>query len=205
MIADLFETLEKLLNKTESGQAFGVKIPADLVVVGHVFGAWGVQGWVRIKPYSDDAGALQSVKTWWLDKPEMHDVDVRQVKLHGGDVVAQLVGIADRNAAESLKGCLVQISRSRFPVLDEGEFYWSDLTGLRVVNLQGEQLGVVAGLMDNGAHPILRVSSENPVQAADLPAAPVKATERLIPFVDQFVKTVDLTAKSITVDWGMDY
>ncbi len=174
-----------------------MKIPADLVVVGHVFGAWGVQGWVRIKPYSADADAMQSVKTWWLDKPELRDIDVRQVKLHGGDVVAQLVGIADRNAAENLKGCTVQIPRSRFPALADGEFYWSDLTGLQVVNLQAQSLGTVLGLMDNGAHPILRVSDG--VEVAG------KISERLIPYVDQFVKNVDLAAKTLTVDWGLDY
>ncbi len=181
------------MNKTASG----VTIPADLVVVGHVFGAWGVQGWVRIKPYSADADAMQSVKTWWLDKPELRDIDVRQVKLHGGDVVAQLVGVADRNAAESLKGCTVQIPRSRFPALADGEFYWSDLTGLNVVNLQAQSLGMVLGLMDNGAHPILRVGENVDVAGT--------AQERLIPFVDQFVKNVDLAAKTVTVDWGVDY
>lgn len=181
------------MNKT----ATGITIPADLVVVGHVFGAWGVQGWVRIKPYSADADAMQSVKTWWLDKPELRDVDVRQVKLHGGDVVAQLVGIADRNAAENLKGCTVQIPRSRFPALADGEFYWSDLTGLNVINLQAQSLGVVLGLMDNGAHPILRVGENEGVIGT--------AQERLIPYVDQFVKNVDLAAKTVTVDWGVDY
>ncbi len=174
-----------------------MKIPADLVVVGHVTGAWGVQGWVRIKPYSADADAMQSVKTWWLDKPELRDVDVRQVKLHGGDVVALLVGIADRNAAENLKGCTVQIPRSRFPALADGEFYWADLTGLQVVNLQAQSLGTVLGLMDNGAHPILRIGEDASVEG--------KASERLIPFVDQFVKNVDLAAKTLTVDWGLDY
>mgnify|MGYP003384817812 CR=1 FL=1 len=181
--------------------AAGVKIPQDLVVVGHVFGAWGVQGWVRIKPYSSDADAMQSVKTWWIDKPELHDVDVRQVKMHGGDVIAQLMGVADRNAAEALKGSVVQISRSRFPVLDEGEYYWSDLIGLQVVNLEGQVLGSVLDLMDNGAHPILRVTAG---PASD--GGETKPTgERLIPFVDQFVKTVDQVGKIITVDWGLDF
>lgn len=178
--------------------ATGTKVPTDLVVVGHIMGAWGVQGWVRIRPYSADADAMQSVKTWWLDKPEMHDVDVRQVKLHGGDVVAQFVGMVDRNGAENLKGCAVHIPRSRFPALADGEYYWSDLTGLTVVNLEAQHLGEVLGLMDNGAHPILRVGT---------PVAPEgkAVSERLIPFVDQFVKQVDLAAKTLTVDWGLDY
>lgn len=178
--------------------ASGVTIPEDLQVVGHITGAYGIQGWVKIKPYSADADALLHARTWWIDKPDLHDVDMLQAKPHSGEVVARLMGVADRNAAEALKGASVQIARSHFPALADGEFYWVDLIGLEVENLQGERIGVVSDLMDNGAHPILRVS---------LPAVsePGKEQEQLIPFVDQFVKTVDQQAKKITVDWSLDY
>ena len=174
-------------------------VPDDLVLVGYVTGAYGIKGWVRIKPYSADADAMSYAKTWWLDKPELRDVDVMQAKVHGEDVVAQLMGVADRNAAEALKGAAVQIRRSHFPPLSNDEYYWVDLLGLAVENLQGETLGIVADLMDNGAHPILRVVSSLPSTEGD------KSKEWLIPFVDQFVKTVDQNVKKITVDWGLDF
>jgi 16S rRNA processing protein RimM len=124
-------------------------------------------------------------------------------KQHGGDVVARLMGVADRNAAEALKGATVKISRSHFPALDDDEFYWVDLIGLEVENLQGERLGVVQDLMDNGAHPILRVQVPQDAGAGEqLKDAP---QEQLIPFVDAFVKNVDRQGKKITVDWGLDY
>lgn len=160
-------------------------------------GAYGVQGWVRVRPYSVQADALQSIKTWWLDRPgmpELHDVDRLQVKMHGGDVLAQLQGVVGRDQAEALKGTVVSVSRSRFPPLDDGEYYWSDLIGLTVENLQGELLGQVTDLIDNGAHPVLRVV--NPA---------LEPAERLIPFVSHFVPNVDLAAKKISVDWGLDY
>lgn len=174
-----------------------MSIPDDLVLVGHVTGAYGIRGWVRIKPYSPDADAMLYAKTWWLDKPVLRDVDTMQVKTHGDEVVAQLMGVADRNAAEALKGATVQIRRSHFPALSTDEFYWVDLIGLAVENLQGEALGTVNDLMDNGAHPILRVALPVPGEE--------KSREFLIPFVDQFVKTVDQVARKITVDWGLDY
>ncbi len=177
----------------------GVPIPDDLVLVGYVSGAYGLQGWVRIKPYSADADALLHAKTWWLDKPDFHDVEVMQSKDHSGDVVARLMGVAGREAAEALKGASVQISRSHFPALADDEFYWVDLLGLAVVNLQGETLGLVKDMMDNGAHPILRV------EVPAIPDLEKAQQELLIPFVDQFVKTVDRQAKKITVDWGLDY
>jgi 16S rRNA processing protein RimM len=181
----------------------GVKIPQDLIQVGYVSGAYGVNGWVRIKPHSADADALLGVKTWWIDKPHLQQMARLQVKMHSGDVVAQLMGVVGRDAAEALKGATVQVPRSHFPALGADEFYWSDLTGMTVENLQGESLGVVAGLMENGAHQILRVEAL-PAVAAAVDAAPV-ATERLIPFVSQFVVKVDQGSKKIVVDWGLDF
>jgi 16S rRNA processing protein RimM len=175
----------------------GIAVPEDLVLVGHVTGAYGIQGWVRIRPYSSDADAMLHAKTWWLDKPALRDVEMLQAKVHGEDVVAQLMGVAGRDAAEALKGATVQIRRSHFPALDDNEFYWIDLIGLAVENEQGESLGSVVDLMDNGAHPILRIQLSV--------AGEEKPREWLIPFVDQFVKVVDQSAKKITVDWGLDF
>jgi len=169
--------------------------PTDLVAVGYVSGAYGLGGWIRIKPYSSSGGALLTAKTWWLDKPEPHDVDMLQAKMHSGDVVAQLMGITTRELAESLRGAAVHISRARFPALANDEFYWVDLIGLDVHNLRGELLGRVVDMMDNGAHPILRIA----VFGDDA------AEEMLIPFVEQFIKTVDQLEKKITVDWERDY
>lgn len=109
------------------------------------------------------------------------------------------MGVAGRDAAEALKGAVVQISRRHFPMLPDDEFYWLDLIGLEVENLQGERLGVVKDLMDNGAHPILRVA------ALENQGSEKAQQEQLIPFVDQFVRTIDQQAKKITVDWGLDY
>lgn len=178
--------------------ASAIAVPDDLVLVGHVTGAYGIQGWVRIRRYSADADAMLHANTWWLDKPALRDVDVLESKIHGEDVVARLMGVADRNAAEALKGASVQVRRSHFPPLAENEFYWVDLIGLAVENLQGESLGTIRGLMDNGAHPILEVQMSKLDDAG-------KPKEWLIPFVDRFVRTVDLEAGKITVDWGLDY
>ena len=174
-------------------------IPDDLVPVGYITGAFGVNGWVRIKPYSAHADAMLNSRRWWLDKPQLHDAERLQAKLQGDEVVAQLLGIVDREAAEALKGTVVQIPRRYFPVLDENEFYWIDLIGLAVENLQGEHLGTVGGLMESGAHPIVRVA------IPDIVGVEKRQREMLIPFVDAFVKSIDQSAKLIKVDWQADY
>lgn len=175
--------------------AAGIPIPDDLVIVAHITSAYGLAGWVRLSAYSDDAGALLHARTWWLDKPEMRDVEVLQVRTQGDDLVAHLMGVEGRDASEALKGATVHVRRSHFPPLDDGEFYWVDLIGHTVENLHGVSLGVVTGLMDNGAHPILRVAEPDNE----------KSQELLIPFVDQFVTVVDSVEKRIKVDWEREY
>jgi 16S rRNA processing protein RimM len=178
-------------------------VPADLIQVGHISGAYGIRGGIRVTPYSSDADALLNIKTWWLDKPALRAVTVRSAKYHSGDVTATLVGLSERDLAEALKGATVQVSRADFPELPEDEFYWTDLIGMDVVNLEGEALGKVSDMMDNGAQSILRIA---PVADPAASAAPAPAAaERLVPFVEQFVKNVDRGARLITLDWGLDY
>jgi 16S rRNA processing protein RimM len=178
--------------------------PADAVEVGAIVDAYGLKGWVKVAAHADaghGGDALLSAKRWWLMKGrERKSAPSLQAKTHSDSVVAHLGGVADRDAALSLRGSRVYISRSEFPALEADEFYWVDLLGLDVVNLAGVNLGKVADMIDNGAHSVLRVE----YSAADKNGKPVTA-ERLIPFVGVFVKTVDQAAKQIIVDWEADY
>jgi len=191
--------------------------PSDLVLVGRVGEAYGLKGGVHVIPYSPDAAALLAAREWWLEGPgavPLRSVDVFSAKAHGSGVVAQLVGIVDRDVAVKLKGASVLVSRSRFPVLNDDEYYWADLIGLEVVNEAGELLGRVAGLTETGAHAVLEVDGQAVAGGAAVAQGVADATgtagmaptvQRLIPFVDAIVKTVDRGAGRIVVDWGLDY
>ena len=187
-----------------AGQARDEPLPDDLVEVGYISGAHGVRGWLKAQPHSNDAAAMLAAQTWWL-KPRATaaqaaapaSVRVLQAREHSGTVVVQLEHLTDRTQAEQFKGQVVTIRRADFPAPADDEFYWVDLIGASVVNLQDEPLGVVAGLLDNGAQQILRVVG---------PAITGEAQEeRLIPFVKAYVQSVDAKAGRIVVDWGLDY
>lgn len=185
--------------------------PNDAVEVGRIVDAWGVKGWVRIQPFSADPQALFSSRRWFLKPPEGNGprrpvsagaipsfLKVSQVKHHGEGVVMLAQNVDSRDAAEALRGARIFISRSSFPSAQPDEFYWVDLIGLTVVNLQGETLGTVAGLIDTGPHSVLRIAP---------PSADPKdeAVQRLVPFVGAYVTDVSLSNRRITVDWGLDY
>jgi 16S rRNA processing protein RimM len=180
--------------------------PEDAVEVGRIVDAFGVKGWIKIEPYSSDPQALYSSRRWFLKpsdeagpRPGPDPVlptllKVTEARDHGGLVVARVQEIDDRNAAQGLRGARVFVSRASFPTAAPDEFYWVDLIGLQVINRQGERLGEVAGLLDTGAHSVLRVTPHE-----------MHAPQRLIPFVAAYVDAVDLEAKRITVDWSLDY
>ena len=177
--------------------------PADALEVGRIGEAWGLQGWFRVHAYADPPDALRAARRWHLQAPPGRSpvpavlpasLAIARVREHGDGLVAQAEGIADRNAAEALRGARVFVSRARFPEADEDEFYWADLIGCSVVDRQGADLGSVVGLFDTGPQSVLRVR----------PGAQ-DAEERLIPFVSAYVDSVDLAARRIVVDWAADY
>jgi 16S rRNA processing protein RimM len=178
--------------------------PADAIEVGRVAGAYGLRGQIKVAPLATDPQALLRATRWWLEyglpKPKRYSVTTRGRKLQAGAVASIIDGVEDRTLAEAFKGATVFISRSDFPATKDDEFYWIDLIGLKVVNLQGTVLGTVSGLLDNGAQSVLRVAYETQNDKDEAVAA-----ERLIPYVDAFVQRVSLQDKLITVDWGEDY
>jgi len=183
--------------------------PQDAVEVGRIGGAWGVQGALRVHPHAGSPLALLSTRRWFLQPPQPvlpvraaatlpPLLDIVAVREQGDALVATARGLADRGAAEALRGARIFVSRASFPPTAPGEYYWVDLIGCRVVNREGVALGVVGGLIDVGPHAVLQVQAE----AADGAAAP--AAERLIPFVDAYLDEVDTAARRIRVDWSAD-
>ena len=179
--------------------------PADAVEVGRILGAWGVKGWIKVQPFSGDPKALFSTKRWFIESAAPASpraaaavqtrgrlMRVTQAREHGEFVVAKPEGSDDRAAAEAWQSARIFVSRASFPTPGQDEFYWIDLIGLAVVNRQGEALGVVADLLDTGAHCVLRIAAEG-------------AAERLVPFVAAYVDDVNLAERRITVDWALDY
>ncbi|MBH9552844.1 ribosome maturation factor RimM [Inhella gelatinilytica] len=177
--------------------------PEDAVEVGRILGAFGVKGWIKVQPFSFDASALGATKTWWLSgdrpgQPSRQAFKVVALRDHGEGLVAQLEGVNDRDAADKLKGVLLAVPRSVFPKTQGEEYYWVDLIGLSVVNVNGEALGTVIDLIDTGPHSVFRIAPPGIDK-------PTPKQERLIPFVSAYVQSVDLAARQIRVDWSTDW
>jgi 16S rRNA processing protein RimM len=179
------------------------ELPADAVEVGRVADAWGVKGWFKVLSHSAQPEALFSSKNWFLLPTERGtptfsgsmQIRIEEAKVHSDTIVATATGIADRTAAELLRGSRIFVSRSSFPQSGPEEYYWVDLIGLSVVNREDVALGTVKELLSTGPQTVLVLE----YLAGD------SVAERMIPFVSVYVDRVDLDQKRIHVDWQADY
>ncbi len=163
----------------------------ELICVGHILGAQGLKGWVRVFSNTSPRENIVNYSPWVIEQgDELQKVSVKG-RLQGRNVLASVDGCEDRNQAEALKGCRIFIDPAQLPRLQAGDYYWSDLIGLAVESLQGEPLGVVASMLETGADDVMVLSGER---------------ERLIPFaIDDIVREVDLEKRRLVVDWLPEY
>jgi 16S rRNA processing protein RimM len=171
--------------------------PADMIELGVVRGAYGLKGWARIAPHDAEAVVLRAARRWWLKHgSRVVGLDVTGVRRHGGGLVAKWAGCDTPEAVEALRGSPVSVARGEFPAAAEGEFYWVDLVGARVINRAGVELGRVTGLRNNGAQDLLEVAPD---------AARGAGTALLLPLVEGYVDAVDASQGVIRVDWEADW
>ncbi len=167
---------------------------ARRVLLGRICGLYGLQGWVKVFSYTDPREGILRYSPWLLSAHDGHWEPwvVAQGRRHGPTVIARLEGIGDRTAAQALLGREIAVPAEALPETEPGEYYWAELVGLEVYNEQGVRLGRVQRLMETGAHDVLVLEAPD--------------RERLIPFVEgAVVRSVDLAAGRITVDWEPDY
>ena len=165
---------------------------ARRVVIGRVIGPHGVRGWVKVLSYTEPRTNILDFASWQLRCEEGWRVfTLAETHAHGGRVLVRLDEVGDREAAAALAGSEIAVMRSDLPATDEGEYYWSDLEGMRVCNLEGRELGRVVYLFATGANDVMVLKGER---------------ERLVPFVHgTVVKEVDLTSGEIRVDWDAEF
>ena len=164
------------------------------VLLGRIVGVHGVRGAVKLESFTEPRLAIFDYKPWLLERDAGRFEEFAEAHGHtqGKGIVAMLPGVTDRDAAATWVGARIWVPRDALPEPEADEFYQTDLEGLQVVNQAGEDLGRVSHLFDNGAHDVLMTRDE-------------AGRERLIPYVaDVYVKSVDLDAGRIVVDWHKD-
>ena len=165
--------------------------PAHHLEIGWIAGAHGIRGGVRAESFSGNFDTLAGCKSVWLGWGEdWYVAQVASVTIRPGFALLQITELNSRNDAELLQGARIAVSRAQLPATAKETYYWVDLVGCAVSNQTGAELGVVENLIATGAHDVLSIRD---------PA--LKAGSRLIPFVDAYVKHVDIKSKRVVVEW----
>lgn len=177
------------------------------IVIGRVAGVYGVKGWVKVRSYTSPIENFLNYRRCQLSaganqagSAATRPVVIDEGRKHGNGLVAHFAGVDDRDAAAGLVGLDVVVSVDELPALDDGDFYWHQLEGLKVlvVSDDGERLlGVVDHLMETGSADVLVIAPT---------ADSIDDRERLIPFqLDVVIKKVDLAAGVVLVDWDPEF
>lgn len=167
------------------------------LTLGRVAGVYGVKGWVKLQSFTRPLDQLLDYAPWWIAKGDGFEARLVEGRAHAGGLVASISGpdgqvITDRDVAARLIGAELQVERERMPPTGPDEYYWFDLVGLAVRNLEGVALGQVESLTSNGAQDVLVVQDGG--------------TERLIPFVQgPIIRSVSLQDEVIVADWQPEF
>jgi 16S rRNA processing protein RimM len=164
----------------------------DLVVVGRVGRPQGIKGEVTVEVRTDDPEERFAPGATLLS--DEGPLTVAQSRDHSGKLVVLFAGVPDRNAAELLRGRILQVDARTLPALDdEDEYYDSQLVGLDVEQQDGTHLGTVVDVLHLPHGDVLAV--ERPRRLV-VPKGP----ELLVPFVKAMVPVVDLPGRRVVVD-----
>jgi 16S rRNA processing protein RimM len=154
------------------------------LVVGKIVAPWGIRGEVKVAIETDFPERFKQLKRVYLGEKAISFL-LERSRLHKGHALLKLGGCEDRNAAEKLRGQLVQIPIEEAMPLSEDEYYVYQIVGLDVWTTEGERLGRISEILFTGANDVYVVQGER--------------GEILIPAVEDVVLEVDLAGGRLTV------
>ena len=163
------------------------------ILLGRIVGAFGIRGQIKIESWTEPRDAIFRYQPWILRDVQGSEREFQGArgKESGKHLVATFPDVTDRDVVEAMRGTDIYVLRSALPPPKAGEFYWIDLEGFRVVNVDGVDFGTVSHLFSTGANDVLFVRGDR---------------ERMVPFVEpDFVKSIDFEGGLITVDWDPDF
>lgn len=154
----------------------------EKLIVATVLKPQGICGEIKVKVHCDSAEDISGLKKIYLNGA---GYGVLRVRAQGEFAYLTLKGVADRNAAELLRGADIEADRGDLPALPDGRYYIADLTGCRVDYNTGENVGEVV--------------SVTPAKT-DIYTVLTPKGEISFPAADGVIESVDVVNKLITVN-----
>lgn len=156
---------------------------SEKIIIGEVLKPVGIRGEVKVKLYADSPDVFLALK-----EAEVGGVkyQIMQSRWCGGAAAVYFKGVADRNAADLLRGQTITTERANLPPPEQGRFYIADLIGCRVTLQNGVEKGKITDILSSGA--------------ADIIVLEAGEQTLMFPHLKEVVLKVDIAAKTVTVD-----
>ncbi len=158
----------------------------QLIAVGKIVGAHGIRGSLKVKSFCEDPAIFDTPCPLTVSQQKRVSYRVDAYRMHGRSLIIDLEGITTREQAQRLIGAELFLPISAFPAPESDTYYWFELIGLEVKTLEGKPIGRVYRLISAGPHDLLVVRNAD--------------SELMIPMVESFVKTIEITKQAIWVD-----
>lgn len=159
----------------------------ELICVGAIVGAFGIKGEVRLKSFTSIPETIADYAPLLTEKGKKKFDIVITGEIKNG-LSVRMSGIISKEDADNLKGTKLYVPRERLPELYEDEYYHTDLIGLSVQTLEGDNIGNIKSVLNHGASDLLEVEISN------------EKNSILIPFTQKIVPKVDIKNSIVIVD-----
>jgi len=158
----------------------------NMILMGKVAATHGIKGQLRIVPYSGSADNFLLCDSLFVRdaKGRLDQFKVTSAAIHGKKVLVTLQGYADINQVLHFVGSEVLLDKAQLSAPEDGEYYWNDLIGMKVVTTDGVNLGILDSIIETGSN--------------DVYVAVLDGREFLIPALADTV-SIDVQAKLMTV------
>jgi 16S rRNA processing protein RimM len=160
------------------------------ILLGVVTAAHGIKGEVKVKTFTQSPDGLGAYGPVIVEDGRQFEIAALRAS-KADEAVVRFGGIADRNAAESLKGLRLYVPRAALPATEAGEFYYADLVGLKAEDPAGNFLGTVCGVHNFGAGDVIEIEFSD-------------GKTEFIAFSDANVPAVDIAAGRIVIELPPD-
>ena len=160
----------------------------EVVLVGKIVGAHGVKGTSKITAYVESLTIFKPDTDLLVCSPEGGETsyEIDWVKPHSRGALLALKDVTSREQAKSLVGSELYIQRARLPKLEDGDYYWFDLIGLKVYTSDDQYLGRLDSIIETGANDVYVVNKDD--------------REILIPALKSVVRSIDIESRIIRVE-----
>lgn len=168
------------------------------VVLARIGKVHGLKGWVRLNSFTSPPDNLLEYQEFLIQQDgQEKPVLLAECRQQADKLFGRFEGYDSPETARQLTGLDLYLRSNQLPELEQDEYYWHQLQGLNVFNLQQQRYGKVQTLLETGANDVLVVRPD---------AESVDDRERLIPYLrDSVIKSIDLDGGKLTVDWEIDF